>query len=1330
MKLHISICVFFFTIYASYFSYAQTLTNASQKPTVTIKNKGIPFIKSYTAEDYGAQNQNWWMAQDKRGVLYVANSKGLLEFDGVRWRLISVPNKSTVRSLRRGIDGVIYVGCKSFVGYVATDSTGHTYLASLMDQIPKDIQFKDVWESTVTDEGVVMQTKEALFVAKDKKIQHIIRPETAFTFYLITLQGKAYVYQRKKGTFRIEKGKLIPEPTFGKMRINFVHPLGNDKYLFSNLAEELRVYDGKTLKPFSPQLEKVLSETGLYYAAPIGKKYLGFGTKNKGVLITDRQGKIIQHIHKGNGLPDNQVYFLHPDQNNNLWVGLSRGIAFIELNSPFTLWNESYQLEGSMQNTFIHQGQLLAGTSVGIYYKPWKSYENPMDEQRFFKLLPETKDHQVWEINKFRGELLAAINPTILRLENTPGGIKTAKLKAFEGSGSVWRITALRENPDLLMAARKSGLYLLEWQNNHWQVKHQVKGFSRDSRRLVQGEQKNTYWISNGIQGVFRVELNNVLDSVVKITHYDKTKGGLPSNSGNQVITLHKKMLCLTENGVYEYNAAQDQFMREQKLNALIGYNKQIWLLKADAKQNIWYACRKVVNDIEDKYAEVGILQKQANGSYKKIVQPLRKLRASVTNDGNGQFNLVDDRNVLITAKEGIIHYDPTQAVKPPVFQVLLREVALTGTKDSVIFGGTFLSPQGEMQAKPAANYVFPTLPYQHNSLRFRVGSTNYTDIEQNEFRYYLEGSDKGWSVWTKETFKEYPNLREGKYTLRIQTRNLYLSASPEVVYSFEIQPPWYRSVWAYIGYVVIGLLLVLTTIHLYTRRLRRQKEKLEETVKERTEEIMLKNAELINQKEEIIVQAENLREANISIVQQKEEISAQAEELRAINNDLVDKSKQIEIAYENIKLLSEIGQNVTSKLSVDQIVEVVYQNVAELMPVSEFGIGLYNPAKQQITYEDYIYQGKKMPKITISAEDRNRFTVLCITGPTEIVVGDVQQEYSKYIDSLDGYGENELLNSFICIPLKVVDDVIGLISIQSAERYAYKPYHLNLLRNLAVYITIALVNTESYNQIQHQKSQIETQNKNINASIRYAQTIQNAILPSDKSFERIFADHFVIYEPKDIVSGDFYWLSQVEDYIFVAGVDCTGHGVPGAFMSMVGSRLLNEIVNEKQIFDPEQIIAEIQQNIWKALRQEESENKDGMDMGLCRIKYLNNDTVEVVYSNAKRPLYYTHQQQLNKIKRDSVMIGGITYKADVAHPVNYKLLLEKGDILYLSSDGFADTPSPKRRSFGEKRLLDTLEEIMPLALGTQKERLMEAKAAFQEDAKQRDDILLLGLKL
>ena len=389
------------------------------------------------------------------------------------------------------------------------------------------------------------------------------------------------------------------------------------------------------------------------------------------------------------------------------------------------------------------------------------------------------------------------------------------------------------------------------------------------------------------------------------------------------------------------------------------------------------------------------------------------------------------------------------------------------------------------------------------------------------------------------------------------------------------------------------------------------------------------------------------------------------------------------------------------------------------------------------------MHLGQKMPQIVIPTQDSERFAILCVLQQKEILLNDVLREYHLYIKSLDAYKEDELLNSTICIPLILENASIGLISVQSTQKHAYTDYHLNLLRNLAVYITIALQNTDSFSQIASQKRKIERQNEEITSSIRYAQKIQSAMLPSDSSFEKIFTDHFVIYQPKDIVSGDFYWMSHVKKriiiddvpsfkiYTIVAVVDCTGHGVPGAFMSMIGSRLLSEIVNEKKIFDPKRILEKLQTGIRNGLHQQESANNDGMDVCLCRIEYIEDSpNVEIVFANAKRPLFYTHQNELHHIKRDKVYIGGWMPKKMNQELRSHTIVLKREDILYLSTDGYVDTPNAQRKSFGSKRLMQILGQNMYLPMAEQRDQLIEIKEEYQKGADQRDDILFLGIKL
>jgi serine phosphatase RsbU (regulator of sigma subunit)/streptogramin lyase len=272
---------------------------------------------------------------------------------------------------------------------------------------------------------------------------------------------------------------------------------------------------------------------------------------------------------------------------------------------------------------------------------------------------------------------------------------------------------------------------------------------------------------------------------------------------------------------------------------------------------------------------------------------------------------------------------------------------------------------------------------------------------------------------------------------------------------------------------------------------------------------------------------------------------------------------------------------------------------------------------------------------------------------------------------------------------------------------------------------------------LEMQNQRIEMQNEQIKSSIRYALTIQNAILPIEKNMASVF-DFFTIFKPKDIVSGDFYWFSQIKienglpDKIFIAAVDCTGHGVPGAFMSMIGSRLLSEIVNERKIFIPNQILEELNKGVRTALKQDQTDNHEGMDVCLCLLERLDNYTTKVTFSGAKRPLFYFKQDanEVSTLKGDRKSIGGIPSKLEDAPFTNKELVLAKGDLIYLTSDGIIDQNSPNRERFGSVRFMDTIKNNVRLPMNEQRETMETTLDLYQMDAEQRDDITVIGIRL
>jgi len=265
----------------------------------------------------------------------------------------------------------------------------------------------------------------------------------------------------------------------------------------------------------------------------------------------------------------------------------------------------------------------------------------------------------------------------------------------------------------------------------------------------------------------------------------------------------------------------------------------------------------------------------------------------------------------------------------------------------------------------------------------------------------------------------------------------------------------------------------------------------------------------------------------------------------------------------------------------------------------------------------------------------------------------------------------------------------------------------------------------------------IEQQNENIKASITYAKTIQNAILPAYENLTRHF-DAFIIYKPKDIVSGDFYWYSHLpakdgfSEKFFYAVVDCTGHGVPGAFMSMIGSRLLNEIVNERKITKPSLILTQMDKEVKSILRQEETDNNDGMDVSLCMLEKMPDNTTRVLFAGAKRPLFYylKEEQTLRYIKGTRKTIGGTQARRNREMFEDHELMLDRGDIIYLSTDGLIDQSSPQRIRYGTPRLIQLLHRISNQSLEEQRLMIEKSLYSFQGEEAQRDDVTFIGVQL
>jgi len=260
------------------------------------------------------------------------------------------------------------------------------------------------------------------------------------------------------------------------------------------------------------------------------------------------------------------------------------------------------------------------------------------------------------------------------------------------------------------------------------------------------------------------------------------------------------------------------------------------------------------------------------------------------------------------------------------------------------------------------------------------------------------------------------------------------------------------------------------------------------------------------------------------------------------------------------------------------------------------------------------------------------------------------------------------------------------------------------------------------------QRDTISKQKDQILDSIHYAERIQSAILPPARLLEEYLSDHFILFKPRDIVSGDYYWARKKGQKLLIAAADCTGHGVPGGFLSMLGISSMNEIVNRSKQLNPGRILEELREVVISSMHQTGSkgEAQDGIEIALCVID-LKHKAME--YAGANRPLYLVRNGAVQHIRPDRMPIG--IYEQDQVSFNKHKIKLEKGDSIYLFSDGYVDQlGGPKRKTFRAINFRKLLLEIQDQPMERQKAILMENMARWQGEVEQIDDVLVMGFKI
>jgi DNA-binding CsgD family transcriptional regulator/ligand-binding sensor domain-containing protein len=850
-----------------------------------VKNIGLPDIRNYKRSDYKGGTQNWDIDQDKNGNLYFANNNGLFQFDGSSWRKYNIPNSSAVRCVKIDNSGKIFVGGYSEFGYFKSNSKGKLVYYSLSKMINKsNFKLMDfIWKIHIHNDEVIFQSFERTYIFKNKKIKILEAPKRfQFSFQV---KNNLYIQDISMGILEYKNGKLFQlknSTILNNTEIWGIFPLPENKLLITTLNKGLFIYDNQRMIPWDTEANVFIRKNSSLGGVAIKDKFIVLNSVLDGIIVCDLNGKIIQHINRTKGLQNNTVLTSFVDSKNNLWLGLDNGITFVNENSPFTYFGFSYNLS-TVYGTALYKENLYVATNQGVFYHSW----NNSTKEDTFKLVEGTTG-QAWNIQVIDDQLFCSHNTGALLI----AGAKTIKILDNIG---YWKLMQIPNHPNYLIGSNYNGFSIFEKTPNGWQFKNRVEGFSKSSGSFeLEGK---SIWIKKD-NLAYRMLLSDDLkrfESIKTYQNLSKTVKGI----GN-IQQLENKIYFQTNNHFYNYSYEQNLFFEDKKMSDLFTKIPKINTLTQDKYGNIWY--------IFDE--SLGALIKTKTGNYKNIVAPFSKLTGNIVYN-NLSINTTGPNDTFIGLTDGLAHYDSNlltnYEAKPKVY---IRGFSFPG--DTIILGNN---------QKVLDNYK---IPYASNHVKFTFSSPSYENLENLEFSYQLKGFDNQWSNWSTNAIKEYTNLREGEYTMKLKARTNYGKQSEQTTLNFCISPPWYRHFLAYLFYI----LLVIVSVYFIRKRIKTKirKNKYYETIEQRR--IYLEKESKIRQEQyELEKEIEKLKndKLQIKILAKDKELvnnSLQVVKKNKILNGIIYKLKDINVESfdESTKFqFTKLNRSITKEVNADK---------------------------------------------------------------------------------------------------------------------------------------------------------------------------------------------------------------------------------------------------------------------------------------------------------------------------------------------------------------------------------------------------------------------------
>ncbi|MEM6526164.1 MAG: hypothetical protein AAGF85_06360 [Bacteroidota bacterium] len=821
-------------------------------------------VRNFGPGDYYAGIQNIDFAQNRDMNLFVANNLGILSFDGNQWSAHALNTGKKQRSLAFDDEtDRLYVGSQGDFGFFQKNWE-YVSLIKLIPESSRD--FDEVWDVFLHDSKVYFCTFQAIYSYNGKSINVIDHPEgfdhsflTGNRLFTQTKSGQLFEIKNDQLTNSLEQGKsnaIVAGLVQYKVGYLIFYNSGSIEY--SNLSNSEKVF---------PNFENELLGKYVNHVLQLSDTRLVISTQRSGIYLFDPQKGLIENIGPTDGLLSSDCLRSFQDYIGNLWVGMQNGIAMVDINSPMRLINNEINLKGSGYEVFETDEGYYYTTSNGIYFLATAATKS---------IFLSGTEGPAYAMSMINGKLYAGHHTGLFQLKN-------GRARRSARTTGLWEIKRLRSNPEFAIGGTYFGLHLFRIDERGDLVSlGKVAGFN-ESSRFFEEDRSGRIWVGQFYKGLYRMSFDKTFStaSVIKVSDsYD-----LPIKEHIILSRINDEIYIGTEMGLYRIDQNKDSIVSSELFSNDIG-NNWVYLLAQDRQKNVHIFTNN----------KVGFFRQVSANNYAYVPSSLFHLRQTFNNDLL-RLSMNVSNGVLFDANEGFIRYDPSLEDRRSLQKAPLVNRVFSVAEDSILF-----------ERLPFENrtIIEPIVITEGiKVLQFEVESFKFRNVNNSQFRYFLKGFDDQYGEWMNSTLKEYTNLKEGEYEFSVQTFNYLgeiITSDPLIL---KVKPPFFKSLFAKIFYVVLGVLLVVQGYRFQRSYYRSKQKRLEEA---KQEELEQKHQELQDLKEEKI-----------------------NDELRHVNNLLAASTMNLVVKNEFMENIKEEIKQVNTNHKVEETQKALQRIVREI---------------------------------------------------------------------------------------------------------------------------------------------------------------------------------------------------------------------------------------------------------------------------------------------------------------------------------------------------------------------------------------------------------------